>query len=60
MMFEVEKHYGRANIGRTIRFTEHLLKQLNEVATEQDVSVNSLVLQCCQYALDNMKPKDHE
>ena len=54
-MFEVENNFKNANIPRTIRFTEGLFEQLNAVASENDISFNLLVLQCCQYALDNMK-----
>ena len=54
-MFEVENKFKNANIPRTIRFTEQLFEQLNKVAAENDVSFNLLVLQCCRYAMDNMK-----
>ena len=54
-MFEVENKFKNANIPRTIRFTEPLVEQLNKVAAENDVSFNLLVLQCCRYAMDNMK-----
>lgn len=53
-MFKVENEFGNANISRSIRFTDKLFKQLNEVAQENNVSFNTLVLQCCKYALDNM------
>ena len=54
-MFEVENKFKNANIPRTIRVTEPLFEQLNKVAAENDVSFNLLVLQCCRYAMDNMK-----
>lgn len=54
-MFKVENKFKNANIPRTIRFTEPLFEQLNKVAAENDVSFNLLVLQCCRYAMDNMK-----
>lgn len=54
-MFEVENKFKNANIPRTIRFTENLFEQLNTIASENDVSFNLLVLQCCQYAIDHMK-----
>lgn len=57
-MFEVENKFKNANIARTIRFTENLFEQLNKIASENDISFNLLVLQCCKYAIDNMK--DHE
>lgn len=57
-MFKVENKVKNANIARTIRFTEELFENLNKVASENDVSLNRLVLQCCNYALENMKEKD--
>lgn len=58
-MFRIEKDLKSANIPRTIRFTEPLFEKLNAVATENDISFNLLVLQCCKYALDNMEnPKE--
>ena len=54
-MFEVENKFKNANIARTIRFTEPLFEQLNKIAADNDISFNLLVLQCCKYAVDNMK-----
>ncbi len=54
-MFEVENKFKNANISRTIRFTDTLFEQLNEISKENDISFNLLVLQCCDYALNNMK-----
>ncbi len=57
-MFKIEKEFNSANISRTIRFTEPLFERLNQVATENEISFNLLVLQCCKYALDNQEPND--
>ena len=54
-MFVVDKPFTSANISRTIRFTEELFEALNETATKHEISLNLLVLQCCRYALDNIK-----
>lgn len=59
-MFEAKKEFGNANISRTIRFTDELFERLGRVAQEKSISVNLLVLQCCQYALDHMKPDEHQ
>lgn len=53
-MFTIQKNPPQANVPRNIRFTEELFEELNKVATMNDVSFNSLVLQCCRYALDKM------
>ena len=52
-MFKIYNQFKGANIPRTIRFTDKLFEQLNEIAVQNDISLNLLVLQCCKYALDN-------
>lgn len=52
-MFKIEKEFKNANVARTVRFTEELFEQLNTVASQNDISFNLLVLQCCKYALEN-------
>lgn len=57
-MFEVPRGLKSANISRSMRFTDDLFERLNEVAAQNDISFNALVLYCCQYALDNMKEEE--
>ncbi len=56
MEFEIRK-YKNSNVARTVRFTPELFNTLNQVAADQDVPFNSLVLQCCEFALDNLTVK---
>lgn len=51
-MFVVKKPHAKANVAKTIRFTEELNQQMIALAAETEVSFNELVIQCCQYALD--------
>ena len=51
-MFRIEKSFARANIPKTIRFTEELDAKLTKLANGEHISFNELVLRCCQYALD--------
>ena len=53
-MFKVENEFKGANIPRTIRFTDKIFDELNKIATENEVSFNLLVLQCCKYAIENV------
>lgn len=55
MMFKVNNDLRNANVARTIRFTEGLFNQLNDIAEKNDISFNLLVLQCCKYAIENME-----
>lgn len=57
-MFIVENKFKNANVSRTIRFTEPLFEKLNQISSENDISFNLLVLQCCQYAMDNMEKEN--
>ena len=54
IMFKIDNNLKSANVARTVRFTEPLFEKLNSVASENNISFNSLVLQCCKYALDNL------
>lgn len=54
-MFKIENELKSANIARTVRFTEPLFENLNNVAQKNNISFNLLVLQCCKYALENME-----
>lgn len=56
-MFKVNNDFSNTNVPRTIRFTEKLFEELNELAAKNGISFNSLVLQCCKYALDNCEEK---
>ncbi len=57
-MFKIDNEFSNANVSRTVRFTESLFERLNETATENNISFNLLVLQCCKYALDNQEPEN--
>ena len=59
-MFEVKKP---EMVNRTFRMPKDLIEQLGEVAQKKDVSINKLVIQCCEYALNNLpdnEPKSKE
>ncbi len=54
-MFKVRHTEETAN--RTFRFPKALLEQMSEIAQKENVSLNSFVVQCCEYAIDNMQDK---
>ena len=58
-MFKIDNELKSANIARTVRFTEPLFEKLNKPATDNNISFNLLVLQCCKYALENMEEKNN-
>lgn len=51
-MFKIDKSFSKANIPKTIRFTEELDQKLATLALGENISFNELVLRCCKYALD--------
>lgn len=38
----------------SIRIDTNLLNEIDSIATSNDISRNELIIQCLQYALDNM------
>lgn len=57
-MFVVKKNSEMMN--KTFRLPVELVERLTEVARSQDVSVNNLVQQCCEYALGDMDGETHQ
>ncbi len=59
-MFQVKK-VEHAN--KTFRMPCELIRELEKLAQEKGVSLNQLVIQCCQYALDHLdrgdEPAEH-
>ena len=43
---------------RTIRMPDTLIETMCKIASEQDISFNQLVVQCCEYAIQNLPKKD--
>ena len=54
-MFIVQKNEAS---NKTIRMSNTLIEQLEEIAANEDISFNQLVVQCCEYALANLPKND--
>ena len=52
MKFEI-KHAEYVN--RTYRIPKELADRLSQIAQQENISVNELVVQSCQFALENLK-----
>lgn len=50
-MFEIKKP---TSSNKTIRMPDNLIEKLEHLAAINDISFNQLVVQCCEYALENM------
>ena len=53
VMFKIQQNEQTVN--KTFRLPVKLMEELTRVAAEEKISVNNLVRQCCEYALNNMK-----
>lgn len=45
---------------RTIRMPDTLIEKISKLATEQDVSFNQVVVQCCEYAINNINVSNND
>lgn len=54
-MFEI-KNQQKSN--KTIRMPDTLIDKLQDVANKNNTSFNQVVIQCCEYALENMLKQD--
>ena len=57
-MFKVRKVEESSN--RTIRFPKSLLDEMSKVAQQEKVSLNSFVVQCCEYAMNDLQKSDSD
>lgn len=43
---------------RTLRFPVEILESLNKIATSKNISLNQLVIMCCEYAMNNFEENE--
>ena len=57
MQFKIKK---QEYINKTFRITKDLHERLSKIAQDENISMNELVVQCCEFALDNLvnEPKN--
>lgn len=55
-MFKIKK--AEDSVNRTIRFPKSLLETMSEIAQHESVSLNSFVIQCCEYAIGHLQETD--
>ena len=56
-LFEIKKPSAS---NRTIRMPDLLIEKLEKLATNNDISFNQLVIQCCEYAIKHLKQSNEE
>ncbi len=52
-MFKIQKGYD--SISKTFRLPVELTSKLDELAYKNNLSLNQLVIQCLNYAVDNLE-----
>ncbi len=57
-MFKVKKAEDTTN--RTFRMPISLIEKMSEIAQNANISLNSFVIQCCEYAIENMEGEEKE
>ncbi len=55
-MLEFEK--GFESVNKTFRIPVNIVKELERLAGKYNTSVNKIVIQCLEYALDNISEED--
>ncbi len=56
-MFKVQRGYD-GMVTKTFRLPEELVKKLLLIAGENELSLNKLVIQCLEYAIENIDQND--
>lgn len=51
-MFHVKR---QEYVNKTFRLPVELVEQLETLAQNKNISLNQLVVQCCEYALENLE-----
>lgn len=57
-MFKVR--HTEETVNKTLRFPKSLYDQISLIAQAENVSLNSFVVQCCEYAINNMQQSNTE
>lgn len=57
-MFRIKKTEEMVN--RTFRMPEKLIEKMAVIAQKEGISLNNLVIQCCEYAIENMAVETEE
>ena len=53
-MFQIKKTQSS---NKTVRMPDDLIEKLENIALKHEISFNQLVVQCCEYALENLEPQ---
>lgn len=57
-MFKIKKEFAEYE-NKSLRLPKELIDKIQSLANENDLSFNKVVIQCIEYALDNMENTNH-
>lgn len=57
-MWKIQKGYN--TVSKTFRLPEELVEKLDKLAFDNNLSLNQLVIQCLNYAVDNLEQEDSQ
>lgn len=57
-MFRIEK--GHESVNKTFRIPEDIVQKLEKLAGKHNISVNNVVVQCLNYALEHLDTEDEK
>jgi predicted HicB family RNase H-like nuclease len=60
-LFKIKRGYN--SLSKTFRLPVELVEKLEQLATENNISLNQLIIQCLEYAMDNLgkeSEKEHQ
>lgn len=57
MQFKIKK---TEYINKTFRIPKELHERLSQLAQEENISMNELVIQCCEFALENLNTESEK
>jgi predicted HicB family RNase H-like nuclease len=60
VLFIIDKKNSKTPVAVTVRFDEDLHNQLQETASKEGISFNSLIFQCCRYALNDLPEENNK
>ncbi len=58
-MFRIKEDYATYSY-KSVRLPDKIVEKLDELARQNSLSFNRVVLQCIEYALDNMEDDEDE
>lgn len=56
--FKIKKGFN--SISKTFRLPIELVKQLEKLSDDNNISLNQLVIQCLEFATDNLEEDDNQ